>query len=98
MLSWEAAMRLSTLAVIGSIGLGLCIAAGDVGCTNKTEPSAGFTTQMPKPVAEGIPASKATTQAYGIVSWKAFLGRGQIVFTGYNKGGSAVTGYELAWA
>ncbi len=91
-------MRRSTFGVIASIGLGLCVATGDVGCATKThDPGFGVQTATAKPILDEVPASALTSQAYGIASWKVFMGRSQLVYEAYDRTGAAVQGCQFAW-
>ncbi|HEY6463321.1 MAG TPA: hypothetical protein VIY73_24310, partial [Polyangiaceae bacterium] len=83
------------------IGLGVVAAAsvtgGTVGCGShaKTAPfSASAKAGAALPL--GIyPASPRMEQLYGIVEWRTFIGRAQIVITGYRADGSAARGVQL---
>ncbi len=97
-------MRASAVGIISTIGLGLCAAAGDVGCAVKTTPqgfgSSGASaakTSEATPILDNVPATSITTQDYGIASWKMFVGRSQVVFAGYDGQGHAVEGAQVAW-
>ena len=43
------------------------------------------------------PATSSMTNKYGIVEWRIFLGRTQIVYTGYRADGTPSRGVSVAW-
>ncbi|HEY1694881.1 MAG TPA: hypothetical protein VGG39_22075 [Polyangiaceae bacterium] len=95
-------MRASTFGILGSIGLSLCVAAGDVGCAVKSSShvlggGSSEAASPVKPILDSVPATALTTQRYGIASWKVFLGRSQMVYEGYDANGKPVSGYQMAW-
>ena len=67
------------------------IAAG--GCAR---PGNAWTGKSASPLGV-YPASASMTQKYGIVEWRAFFGKTQIVITGYKADGTAARGVQLAW-
>ena len=79
---------------VASLALGLGIAGADVGCAPHHE-AAGFS--QPAAILPTVPATAWTTKKYGIVNWRMFMGRSQIVVTGYDADENAVGGYQVAW-
>jgi hypothetical protein len=88
-------MKRSTLGFIGSVGLALGVATGDVACglplAGKGSPVASSPAAL-----DAFPASAPMTQAYGIVAWRFFAGLHQFVLTGYDGTGRALRGCQLA--
>ena len=96
-------MRGSTIGAFISMGIGLCVVAGDVGCAARTS-SHGFAgggsataTAAAKPILDNVPASELTAQHYGIKTWKVFVGKSQMVYEGYDVNGKPIEGCQVAW-
>jgi hypothetical protein len=89
-------MRRSTLGFIGSVGLALCAASGDVACSSPGAGGFGSPAASSPAALDAFPASAPMTQAYGIVAWRFFAGLHQFVLTGYDGTGRALRGCQLA--
>jgi hypothetical protein len=69
----------------------LALGAGACGGSPKTsEPGSAVA------LAE-YPASKAMTEAFGIVTWKAYVGLHQVLVTGFDADGDAARGIQVAF-
>jgi hypothetical protein len=85
------------------VGLGVVAAAavtgGTVGCGSRAK-TAPFSASPAKGAALPLgiyPASPRMEQLYGIVEWRSFIGRAQVVITGYRADGSPARGMQIAW-
>ncbi len=83
-------MHSCKLTILGAAFVSVMMAAG---CAR---PNNAFTGKSASPLGV-YPASQSMTQKYGIVEWRAFFGKTQLVVTGYKADGSPVRGVQLAW-
>jgi hypothetical protein len=89
-------MRASWLRAFAQWGLLATMGtAGVVACGSR--PTEGFTAATRTALPFGVyPASARMTQKYGIVEWRVFAGRSQLVITGFRADGSPARGMQLA--
>jgi hypothetical protein len=95
-------MRSRSLRIVCGIGLfggvvGLSGATGLSACS-KPQAHAGFVPSQHAATPLGTyPASAIMTKEYGITKWHSFMGRSQLVITGYRADGHAARGVQVAW-
>jgi hypothetical protein len=84
------------IAIATEIGV---VTAAASGCATGSSPH-GFGSSPATTTATPLGAYAASTsmqQKYGIAEWRSFVGRKQIVVTGYRADGTAARGVQLAW-
>jgi hypothetical protein len=88
-----------TRRTIGSIGLCIVVAAA-AGCASGGPRSGWRADAIPASTPTALntyPASTTMTQKYGITEWRFFVGKSQMVITGYAADGSPARGVQVAW-
>ena len=89
--------------LVASIAVELCVVlVAASGCASGSQPRGFGGAPPPATGTQAMPlgtypASASLSQKYGIAEWRTYVGKTQIVVTGYRADGTAARGMQLAW-